>query len=690
MNKISLLSQIVFIVILFFLLIFGFFAREIFVVQQKSLYILEKEKINIVMDVITPSIILNFEFGLNENIVISLKQLIDSNNYFVGAKCIELSSNNVVFNNIPVSDEIIKTTKILYDESSNPVAELTIVSSNQHYRQAVLENNLFMFRMMLVFIIFLLLFILLLKFLFQPLENISKKLLFYTPKNHNLFDLETIDGNNEVVVINNTVVSLIDRIENYTQEMLRVNENLIISKNKAEESTRFKSEFLANMSHEIRTPMNGIIGMSHLALQTKLNETQHRYLLNIDNSAKQLLSLINGILDLSKIEAGKLNIEKINFNLYNAIHNVITMIENQANKKNIKLILEYYVDKKINHFGDELRIAQVITNLCSNAIKFTDEGSVTIRIISLNNDFIKIEVEDTGIGLTKDEQSKLFQNFIQADGSTTRKYGGTGLGLSISKQLVELMDGKIWIESKKGKGSNFIFKILLKEVKNVETNILENKLCASDINCLYGSKILLAEDDKINQEIIIGLIKGSGIIIDIANNGKEAVDKFRKNTYELILMDSQMPILNGLEATKLIRQRDKNIPIIAFSADVMHEDILKIKDSGMDKILAKPIDTNKFYNILLKYITKKKDSIVIHDSKKIEKKSILKDKEKDNLFEELKLALETMQPKRCDIVIKEINKYQLLDKDKQIFEKIKDLIEEFEFEEASNILKGIK
>ena len=690
MNKVSLLSQIVFIVIIFFLLIFGFFARETFIVQQKSLYILEKEKINIVMDVITPSIILNFEFGLTENIVTSLEQLLNSNNYFIGAKCIEVNSKEIIFNNIPLSDEVIKTTKILYDEFSNPIAELTIVSSNEHYKQAVLENNLFMTRMILIFIIFLLLFILLLKFLFQPLENISKKLLLYTPKNHNLFDLEMIDGNNEVVVINNTVVSLIDRIENYTQEMLKVNKNLEISKNKAEESTRFKSEFLANMSHEIRTPMNGIIGMSHLTLQTKLNETQHKYLVNIDNSAKQLLSLINGILDLSKIEAGKLNIEKITFNLYNAVHNVITMIENQANKKNLKLILEYHLDKKISHFGDELRVAQVITNLCSNAIKFTDDGSITIRILGSNDDFIKVEVEDTGIGLTKDEQSKLFQNFIQADGSTTRKYGGTGLGLSISKQLVELMDGKIWIESEKGKGSNFIFNILLKEVKNIENNIFENKLCVDDINCLYGSKILLAEDDKINQEIIVGLVDGSGIIIDIANNGKEAIDKFKNNTYELIFMDSQMPILNGIEATNIIRKSNKKIPIIAFSADIMNEDIMKIKDSGMDEILSKPIDTNKLDNILLKYINKKKDSIVLSDIEKVVNKVILEDTEKNILFEDLKLALETMQPKKCDFVIKKIDKYQLLDKDKEIFETIKDLIEEFEFEEASNILKGIK
>ncbi len=693
MNKISLLSQIVSIVIVFFVLIFSFFAREIFLIQRESLYSLEKEKINIAIDVISPSIILNLEFGLTENITASLDQLLSSNNYFVGAKFIDLTSDKIIFDNIPINDEVITTTKILKDDSSVKVAELTLVSSNQYYEEAVAQNNLFVIRMILIFLMFLLFFIFLLKLLFKPLETISKKLATYSPQNHSLFDLKNIDGKNEVAVINNTVVSLIDRIEEYTKEMLKINENLEISKNKAEESTKFKSEFLANMSHEIRTPMNGIIGMSHLALQTKLDTKQYKYLKNIDNSAKKLLSLINGILDLSKIEAGKLNIEKISFNLYNAIHNVITMSENQANKKNIKLLLEYNLNKNKYYFGDELRITQIIINLCSNAIKFTKIGSVTIIINQIKKDLIQIEVKDTGIGLTEQEQIKLFQNFIQADGSTTRKYGGTGLGLSISKQLVELMGGKIWIESEKEKGSSFIFSIELKEINHTKNSIIKNKICVNDISCLSTSKILLAEDDKINQEIIIGLLDGSGIDIDIVNNGQEAVNKFLENSYDLILMDYEMPILDGLEATKIIRKKDTKIPIVAFSANVMKEDILKIKKVGMDDILFKPINTNKFYNLLLKFIPKKN---IVLKNKKIKEnliqkrdKSLLDGDKRKFLFKELEKTLETMQPKRCSIMINKIEKYQLSNKDRKIFKDIKDMIDDFEFEEASEAVKGI-
>jgi len=403
--------------------------------------------------------------------------------------------------------------------------------------------------------------------------------------------------------IESRVTSIID-----LSELKEKEKALKKAKIKAEEATKMKSDFLANMSHEIRTPMNGIMGMAHLALETDLNAKQKNFIEKIDSSAKNLLGILNDILDFSKVEAGKLEIEKINFNLEDTLQDIINLIQNTANEKNIQIKIEYDKNISKNIFADKLRLAQVLTNIISNAIKFTDTGSIEVHVSKKDNRIYRFEIKDTGIGLSDKQSAKLFNSFTQADGSTTRKYGGTGLGLAISKQLIELMNGKIWVESELGIGSNFIFELPIQEIQK-DYSVKKVYRTKKDIMSLKGSSILLVEDNKINQEIITGLLDHSGINIDIADNGEIAILLFEQNEYELILMDIQMPIMDGYKATKIIREKDHIIPIIALTANAMKEDIEKSYSLGMNEHLNKPIEYEELYNVLLKYIDKKVSSI---------------------------------------------------------------------------------
>jgi len=414
-------------------------------------------------------------------------------------------------------------------------------------------------------------------------------------------NIESDDHNDELTI-------LIKWFRQFKTKLKNDYDLLHTLKIKAEETAKMKSEFLANMSHEIRTPINGIIGMTHLVKQTALSTQQEKYIQNIQSSSTSLLGIINDILDFSKIEAGKLNIDTIDFDLKKIIADVVNLIEFKTKEKG--LVIDIVYGKNIEQYlhGDSLRISQILINLLSNAVKFTQKGSIKIEILSINTLFT-FKVTDTGIGMTSEQQKNLFQSFSQADGSTTRKYGGTGLGLSISKQLVELMGGNIHCASEEGKGSTFSFELTLIKAKDGLVSEDKETQKLESINDLQGSHILLVEDNTINQEIILGLLGKSGINIDIASNGKEAVALFRKNTlkYELILMDLQMPIMDGFEATRQIRETaiGKNIPIIALTANAMKEDIENTKKVGMNEHLNKPIEIEKLFATLLKYISKK-------------------------------------------------------------------------------------
>jgi len=452
---------------------------------------------------------------------------------------------------------------------------------------------------------------------------------------------------------------------------------------KAEETARMKSQFLANMSHEIRTPINGIVGMSYLVLQTDLTHKQRNHIEKIEESSKSLLAIINDILDLSKIESGKFAIDKVNFNLNKVVKNSLDLIRFSAKKKGLRIRVKYSKDVPKSLYGDSLRLSQILNNLLSNAVKFTQKGEISLTISKIEGNIFRFEVKDTGIGLKEEEQKKIFKAFSQADGSTTRDYGGTGLGLTISKQLVELMGGKIWVESEYGKGSNFIFELELKEVRVVEENLninienidAQNRL-KRDINLLKNCKILLAEDNEINQEIVSGLLENSSIELDIAKNGKEAIEKFKKNRYTLILMDIQMPVMDGYETTKIIRQIDKNIPIIAITANAMKEDIKKSAKFGMNSHINKPIEVEELYETILKYTPQEY----------IDKKKSPKIKSK--VFHKLRDALKSKRPKRCNIVIEEIENYNnLTTYEKEIFNKIKTLVKSYRFNQALDLIE---
>ncbi|MFT6153574.1 MAG: signal transduction histidine kinase [Crocinitomicaceae bacterium] len=364
-----------------------------------------------------------------------------------------------------------------------------------------------------------------------------------------------------------------------------------------------KSKFLAHMSHEIRTPLNGIIGIADLLSQGQMEESQSQYVKTIQNSGEALLAIINDILDFSKIEAGKLELENTDFCLSDLGQSLNGLFIAQLKDKNLDY--KFSVDPMLPEFlkGDPLRLKQILINLVGNSIKFTESGGIFITVKALEfspNLRIQFTVTDTGIGIPNDKLPTLFEAFTQVDSSTTRKYGGTGLGLQISKSLVELMQGTIFAQSQYGKGSSFIFDIVLKSGKLPKESEIK---IATSYNSVSDVRILVAEDNKTNQLVISAMLKKLGYSFDIINNGKEAIESLKKSKYDLILMDCQMPILDGFEATSEIRMRSQwvNLPIIALTAGATKAEKTECIKVGMNDFLSKPITIDVLETTLRKW-----------------------------------------------------------------------------------------
>ncbi|MBN9698725.1 MAG: response regulator, partial [Zoogloea sp.] len=417
----------------------------------------------------------------------------------------------------------------------------------------------------------------------------------------------------ELGELTRSFLAMNDAVTQKIREINEINVSLSQAKEVAEAASRAKSTFLANMSHELRTPMSAIIGMTNIALRNVPEDVPLQDQLGkIDQASRHLLHVINDILDISKIEAERLSLNPVSFQLGEVVENLLSLMGHKARRKGLELRVDLAPELARGVFlGDSLRLGQILLNFVSNAIKFTPRGTITVRARLVEEGsagvLLRFEVQDTGIGISDVDQQRLFTPFEQADSSMTRAYGGTGLGLAISKRLAQLMGGTVGLESTLGEGSTFWCTVLLERSPEGMSRLqLEGQgASAGLLHARHaGTRILLAEDEPINQEVSRDMLEGAGLVVDLAEDGLAAVELARMHRYALILMDMQMPNMNGVDATRAIRALDgyADVPILAMTANAFNEDRLVCIEAGMNDHIGKPVRPELLFSTLLKWL----------------------------------------------------------------------------------------